>query len=244
MNALRPVLVALTLTTLACGGTFFDEALGQHEGEAKGKPKKKPGAQCGAATCAVGEVCCNPSCGICTPPDGACIQMECGDLEPLPPVGEVCGDAVCGEGLVCCNASCGICAPPDGACTQQACEPLPEEPECAIKCAAPPEGCRYEGGVYSGPCSQLTCGTLVCDDAVPCGNNTCTGGEVCCNESCGICAPPDGACIQMQCEDLKPLPPGGEVCGKTVCGEGEVCCNASCGICTPPGYACIQLACE
>jgi hypothetical protein len=25
----------------------------------------------------LGEVCCNPSCGICTPPDGVCIQIAC-----------------------------------------------------------------------------------------------------------------------------------------------------------------------
>lgn len=37
------------------------------------------------------------------------------------------------------------------------------KPICALKCAAPPEGCRYEGAVLSGPCNKLTCGTLVCD---------------------------------------------------------------------------------
>lgn len=33
----------------------------------------------------------------------------------------------------------------------------------------------------------------------PCGNNTCTDGNVCCNASCGICTPPGGACIQLAC---------------------------------------------
>ena len=33
--------------------------------------------RCGKATCPAGQVCCNPSCSICTPPDGACIQMAC-----------------------------------------------------------------------------------------------------------------------------------------------------------------------
>ena len=32
---------------------------------------------CGPNTCAVGEVCCNASCGICTPPGGACTQQAC-----------------------------------------------------------------------------------------------------------------------------------------------------------------------
>ena len=35
------------------------------------------GVKCGAATCAPGMVCCNARWGICTPPDGACIQMVC-----------------------------------------------------------------------------------------------------------------------------------------------------------------------
>ncbi len=35
--------------------------------------------------------------------------------------------------------------------------------------------------------------------SVKCGTTTCPGGMVCCNESCGICAPPDGACLQEFC---------------------------------------------
>jgi hypothetical protein len=26
-------------------------------------------------------------------------------------------------------------------------------------------------------------------------------GQVCCNESCGICTPPDGVCIMIACVD-------------------------------------------
>jgi len=35
------------------------------------------GVACGSKTCASGEVCCNASCGICTPPGYACIQIAC-----------------------------------------------------------------------------------------------------------------------------------------------------------------------
>jgi hypothetical protein len=35
------------------------------------------GEACGPTTCASGEVCCNASCGICTPPDGFCTQQAC-----------------------------------------------------------------------------------------------------------------------------------------------------------------------
>lgn len=32
---------------------------------------------CGPSACGNGEVCCNASCGICTPPDGVCTQQAC-----------------------------------------------------------------------------------------------------------------------------------------------------------------------
>lgn len=35
------------------------------------------GEKCGPSVCAEGEICCNESCGICTPPDGACIDLAC-----------------------------------------------------------------------------------------------------------------------------------------------------------------------
>lgn len=38
------------------------------------------GPACGSRTCGAGEVCCNASCGICTPPDGFCTQQAC---EPI-----------------------------------------------------------------------------------------------------------------------------------------------------------------
>jgi hypothetical protein len=34
---------------------------------------------------------------------------------------------------------------------------------------------------------------------VPCGPTVCPPGQVCCNESCGICTPPDGVCIALYC---------------------------------------------
>lgn len=35
------------------------------------------GIPCGSRTCAAGQICCNASCGICTPPDGVCTQQLC-----------------------------------------------------------------------------------------------------------------------------------------------------------------------
>jgi len=37
----------------------------------------QPGVACGANTCGAGQVCCNASCGICTDPGMACIQIAC-----------------------------------------------------------------------------------------------------------------------------------------------------------------------
>ena len=38
-----------------------------------------PGEVCGDIVCPDGEVCCNASCGICTPPGGVCTQQACDD---------------------------------------------------------------------------------------------------------------------------------------------------------------------
>lgn len=47
-------------------------------GEAVCKPIRGSGGEaCGDTTCGDGLVCCNSSCGICTPPGGACIQIAC-----------------------------------------------------------------------------------------------------------------------------------------------------------------------
>ncbi len=36
-----------------------------------------PPVTCGSVTCPSGQVCCNASCGICTPPGFGCIQIAC-----------------------------------------------------------------------------------------------------------------------------------------------------------------------
>ena len=48
------------------------------EDTARPVPPFPPGPRtCGNTTCPQGQVCCNASCGICTPPGGACIQVFC-----------------------------------------------------------------------------------------------------------------------------------------------------------------------
>lgn len=46
----------------------------------------------------------------------------------------------------------------------------------------------------------------VCRVLDTCGPVTCAQGEVCCNDSCGICTLPDSSCIQIICEPEVILP--------------------------------------
>jgi len=88
----------------------------------------------------------------------------------------------------------------------------------------------------------------------PCGSNSCSSGEFCCNESCGICAPKGGSCTQQICEpgpvegvvapSTEESSLAGQPCGNNSCGAGEFCCNESCGICAPKGGFCTQQVCE
>jgi hypothetical protein len=179
------------------------------------------------------------------------------DPPPDPNAPVACGRSVCAAGEVCCNESCGTCTPPGGACDLMLCV----DP--------PPGGCSGIAAL----CIQGTSWSVeecACVPGTACGPSVCAAGEVCCNESCGICTPPGGACIEIYCGGGDPPPPDpggcsgiaalciegtawsveecacvpGAACGSAVCANGDVCCNASCGICTPPGGVCTQQLCE
>ncbi|KAK0658088.1 hypothetical protein B0T16DRAFT_402983 [Cercophora newfieldiana] len=89
-----------------------------------------------------------------------------------------CGESICASGTTCCNPSCGVCTPPGVMCTQQVCE----KPDPVIQ--PKPKPSKPAPGKGKGP---------------KCGSNVCDAGDVCCNESCGICTPPGGACIALYC---------------------------------------------
>ncbi len=117
-----------------------------------------PGEDCGGIRrCGADEFCCNPSCGICAPTGGACIEPACGracgaDGECAPGwicsaigtcvPGERCGRTTCGDGLTCCNPSCGVCVPPGSACTQEFCEWFCQSD---ADCAEPFPTCTNDG---------------------------------------------------------------------------------------------------
>ena len=111
--------IALLVASGACKG-----------GQAAGNGEESTGAEhtgavaCGAAMCAEGQICCNPSCGICTPPDGMCTQQFCdapAGAEGAAPSGE--------PGSTCDNVRCVAgthCEMTQVQCIKAPCPPVPE----------------------------------------------------------------------------------------------------------------------
>ena len=104
-------------------------------------------------------------------------------------------------------------------------------------------------GCEGSDCDELfgtveQCEASCLGSGVSCGPKTCARGQVCCNESCGVCTKPGGACPAIGCE---PEPDGGtgvELCGHVICAPGLECCNESCGTCIAPGGGCTDILCE
>jgi hypothetical protein len=90
---------------------------------------KKQGA-CGNETCLKGTECCNASCGICTEPNGVCLQIAC---EPAT-VDKTCNDLSCPKGEGCMDT-------PAGA----QCVPAEENP-CNLVDCAPQHVCEVVAG--------------------------------------------------------------------------------------------------
>jgi hypothetical protein len=175
------------------GGTSSEAAEPSPSQEAA--PEPAVGAACGKLNCAVGEVCCNPSCSICTPPDGMCTQQICeedtaaappgtqGGASPAPGEGSPVSGAINGEPppvdettTTCANVRCMAgthCEMVQVTCVRAPCNPVPE---------CKPDATPTAGGVA-------------------CGKNTCGPGQTCCNASCGICTDPGMGCIKMFCQD-------------------------------------------
>lgn len=78
------------------------------------------------------------------------------------------------------------------------------------------------------PCPKYACYLKCPPKVTPCGDTVCTGGDVCCNASCGICTPPGGACIQVACEPTSTCNMLG------LCVEGFVWDSVACK-CVPDG---------
>lgn len=161
---------------------------------------------------------CGGIAGIPCPGAGTCVDDPSDDCDPNA------GGADCGG--VCECTALGLCV--EGMVwdsNPEVCDCVPAEPEvdaCAtVRCAAGThcvvvdDQAVCESDELTNPCAAVLCLTgTTCEvvngqaECVPidstgseaCGDVTCAEGEVCCNASCGICTPPDGACIQIACE--------------------------------------------
>lgn len=157
-----------------------------------------PGPACGTATCASGQVCCNPSCGICTPPGGACTQQFC-----EPPDAQCKSDADCrASAFMCTGCDCLALGPSDP-------EPVCQGP--GVQCFADP--ClNKKAACETGRCviaSASACGAgqvqrkvcLACGPAGGCAKEsgcaqTCTQNTDCASSHTGCM---DGVCQVTGC---------------------------------------------
>lgn len=118
------------------------------------------GEACGQSMCAMGEFCCNPSCGICAPPGGGCIELACAP----------CGHGVCETGGALdagCDQCVGKLCDQDPFCCETAWDTLcvDQAAELCGSCHAPdPEDCEHDecepGDPLDPGCSD--CASLVC----------------------------------------------------------------------------------
>jgi len=194
---------------------------------------KEPGATCGDTVCPLGEVCCNASCGICAPPDGACIQIDC---EPEP----VC-EAECQAGQHCELLEVQCFAPP--------CDPVPTCVDDEVY------GCELIDCQIGYTCIEDEKGNGQCIAQDPCTEHMCEEGQHC-ELLFPPCAPPPEdqtvppdycrpipACVDNEtcaaascpvdttCDDstgrIECIPQGGESCAAALCPIDTYCDDIS-----------------
>ncbi len=167
---------------------------------------------------------CGAECRLCDPADPTCIETDvvkycqadghCAAPAPSCPV-DPCASVRCAAGTHCVAGEClpdadkvfcgGIAAfpcPGSGNCVDDPsddCDPKAGGADCGGMCVCPPNNLLcIEGTHWDGSPSVCACVPDV-PSGVPCGGNVCANGQYCCNASCGICAPPGVACIQIAC---------------------------------------------
>ena len=94
------------------------------------------------------------------------------------------------------------------------------------------------GGADAGPGADSATQTDS-GPGIACGANTCRQGTVCCNESCGECVAPGGACLDIEC--TAPV-----VCDGNVCADTAMCCGGCPGepsSCSGPDGECPPVSC-
>jgi hypothetical protein len=142
-----------------------------------------------------------------------CLSVVGCDPGTPPDAGPLCGGFA---GIECPGAGQCVDAPGDG------CDPNHGGADCGGVCQCNALGLCEAGSHWdaspsvcgcvadTSPCAAVLCpvgtqcvvedGKASCVGGEPCGDAICGPGRVCCNPSCGICTPPDGACIQIACD--------------------------------------------
>jgi hypothetical protein len=154
------------------------------------------GVTCGRTICAPGEVCCNASCGICTPPDGACIQVVCDP--PPPPAGACRGDSDCHElSDYCTGCDCRAVS---------ICEKDPTCPGPGVQCFVDP--CEHQAAFCdAGRCAlrdrPAPCPPEKCGPALGMPNTFCPDGKTVAGPSGRCLMSADGTCgwERVECPD-------------------------------------------
>ena len=147
-----------------------------------------------------------------TTDDAPSCELECGPGQHCELVEVTCVRAPCPPSPQCvdspfCGGFAGFTCEGEGSCEDDPrddCDPRNGGADCGGVCVCPAEGTCGDGQVWDSNPKVCGCvragGDTGAGGGERCGDNTCGRGMVCCNASCGICTPPDAACIQIACD--------------------------------------------
>jgi hypothetical protein len=99
-----------------------------------------------------------------------------------------------------CGGIAGFPCPGGGKCVDDpsdSCDPANGGADCGGICVCIENVLCVLGSHFDSSPQVCAC---VPDQPATCGGVTCPAGQLCCNASCGICAPPGGVCIQIACD--------------------------------------------
>ena len=205
-----PTFTCNRLPSGACGWTNPMCPGGRDAGAGPDRPAG--GGACGSVTCGAGTVCCNASCGICTPPGQACIQIAClpdgGGGTPTP-------------GACRTNDECRLF---DDYCTGCDCRALAKgdpDPKCSgpgVRCILPP--CQGKAArCEAGKCVVVNPDGTTARWWLSCGDPVCGGWRP--KPDVPRCMPNQQVGLACSQESAKPCDPGNDCNALLVCATSD-----------------------